>query len=214
MFVCSRRKWLELVVKRGIELVCLPIINDRIKLSSIFIQSYLSARTLRIKRFGEVSNHSPIRTGVPQGALLGPEVFILFTSDLPRLPHPNLAIYANGASIFTISRDEALVLRRLQSFIDGVVVWSNKWCLQINPTKCKAMDCFRKRKLPSTAFGIESDRLPRNSQVRYLGVTLGTKLTFRQHFTDVVTKFLRASFALCPLIWNKGFFSLKIRLLI
>lgn len=70
-------------------------------------QSYISGRTFRVKRFGELAT-TPERASVPQGSLLGSELFTLFTSDLPRLLHTNLTIYADITCLFTISRDDAL----------------------------------------------------------------------------------------------------------
>lgn len=53
------------------------------------IQRYLTGRTFWIKHFGEASTHRPVRAGVQQGSLLGLELCILLTSDLPRLPPTN-----------------------------------------------------------------------------------------------------------------------------
>lgn len=123
------------------------------------IQSYMSGKICWIKRFGKVSTYRPIRSGVPQGSLLGPELFILLTSDLLDI---NFAIYEDETALFTIPRDDALVCWRLQNSVDAVVVlyWSNKRRFQINLTKGELMRFSGKRKASPTTITIQGEPLP------------------------------------------------------
>lgn len=151
----------------------------------------------------EVSTDRPIRADVPQEIIVGSPTV-----------HPLHNGYTDGTastSTDTTSRNDALICRSLQSSVDSIVEWSQKWRLRISPSKCEAIRFLRKWNPPSSLITIE--RLPLRSHVRYLGITLDTKLIFR-HFSNVISEFLRTRSALYPLLYHKSSLRLNIKLLV
>ena len=68
---------------------------------------------------GERSANHQIRAGVPQGSILAPFLFNIFTSDMPtKLPGTEVALYADDAAIFSQSYDNAVIARNLQSSLN------------------------------------------------------------------------------------------------
>lgn len=87
----------------------------------------------------------PVVSGVPQGLLFGPDLYIVFTHDLFREIGTSLAVYADDRVDYTSCRNEAFVHRRFQRDMDGLTVWAseltkqNMWQLilsaeEISPT--------------------------------------------------------------------------------
>ena len=108
--------------------------------------SYLDKRLQRVVIDGKSSDWLPVTSGVPQGSLLGPALFVLFINDMPNaLSHSStLALFADDAKCFRAIRsytDCAL----LQDDIDKLVDWSNNWKLDFNVDKCSLCTISRKR---------------------------------------------------------------------
>lgn len=96
------------------------------------------------------------------------------------MPHMKLTIYADDTALYTTSRNDGLVCRRLQSSVDSLMEWSEKWRLRINESKCETIRLARIRNPPFTATTIGRKRLPWKPHIRYIGVTLDTKLIFNR----------------------------------
>ncbi|PFX13619.1 RNA-directed DNA polymerase from mobile element jockey [Stylophora pistillata] len=108
--------------------------------------SYLGNRLQRVVIDGKSSNWLPVTSGVPQGSLLGPALFVLFINDMPSaLSHSStLALFADDAKCFRTIRSYA-DCALLQDEIDKLVDWSNNWKLAFNVDKCSLCTVTRKR---------------------------------------------------------------------
>ena len=117
-----------------------------------FIRSYLCGRDQRVILGNEKSEIVPVLSGVPQGSILGPILFVLFINDLPSGldPGTNLTMYADDTKIWrsiTSQSDH----EKLQKDIDYLNKWSldNKMCF--HPKKCKVLPVHNR---PSPFLGI------------------------------------------------------------
>jgi hypothetical protein len=103
-----------------------------------WIAAFLSSRTFAVKVGSVLSDKKLVISGVPQGSVLGPLLFTLYTSDLlARLQCP-FAAYADDVKIFS-SSNECRHINKLQIDLNFVTEWSDQWCLPLNPDKCSVM---------------------------------------------------------------------------
>ena len=103
-----------------------------------WIQDFLSVRRQRVVVNGKLSSWADILSGIPQGSVLGPILFVIFINDLPDVVSSTAKIFADDTKLFRAIRiveDHEV----LQQDLDNLVEWSNKWQLGFNETKCKSL---------------------------------------------------------------------------
>ena len=87
---------------------------------------------------GVSSEKVPVTSGVPQGSVLGPTLFIFYINDLPSVATAPIKIFADDAKNHkSINDEDDQVL--LQNSINYLVNWSEKWLLGFNTSKCNMM---------------------------------------------------------------------------
>jgi hypothetical protein len=69
------------------------------------LTSFLSNRQFSVKINDNFSSFQPILAGVPQGSILGPTLFNIYTSDIPQSPHINIILFADDTAIYSESRN-------------------------------------------------------------------------------------------------------------
>ena len=74
-----------------------------------------------------------VRSGVPQGNVLGPLLYLLFTADLPTTDYTTIAIFADDTGLLALHRDPAVVSQRLQSHLTLLHNWFTLWKIRVNP---------------------------------------------------------------------------------
>lgn len=87
---------------------------------------------------GHTSEWADVTSGVPQGSVLGPLLFVLYINDLPDNILDFIKIYADDAKVLAVIRSPEDTAR-LQVSLDLMVIWSETWLLFLNEFKCKVM---------------------------------------------------------------------------
>ena len=137
-----------------------------------WITSFLEGRTQKVVLEGASSDPSPVKSGVPQGSVLGPLLFLLFINDLAEQTSSTVRLFADDCvmykSVKTIQDCEVL-----QNDLDQLHQWEKRWQLRFNARKCnimRATHAKKKQLLYEYKLGGEA-LLPTNSTA-YLGVEL------------------------------------------
>jgi hypothetical protein len=81
----------------------------------LLLKSYLHNRHFRVKVGNDYSELKSIHAGVPQGSVLGPLLYLLYTADLPTSPRTFIATFANDTSILTTDSDPEVASHLLQT---------------------------------------------------------------------------------------------------
>ena len=135
-----------------------------------WITDFLIGRTQTVSIRGKFSQPAVVLSGVPQGSVLGPLLFILYVNEIPEVIQGTAKLFADDTKIFdkTCRRDS------LQKDLDTLYLWSSKWLLKFNEFKCKVMHIGRNN--PRNDYKIGDVILEKVSEERDLGVYLSDDL--------------------------------------
>ena len=154
------------------------------------IKSFLSNRTQRVIIEGIKSDSVDITSGVPQGSVLGPLLFLVYINDLADIFPDNVIskLFADDAKLYTEIKTSSDI-DNLQFSIDALSTWAETWQLKISISKCTALDISLKNKTDSYCDNtIQGTVLKTLEEVIDLGVKFDSKLTFTPHISQVVAK--------------------------
>ena len=156
------------------------------------MQSFLAGRTQSVVLEDECSDEVPVSSGVPQGSVLGPVLFLLYINGLPDNMQSQVRLFANDIVVYlTINHSSDASL--LQKDLDQLQRWEVKWDMEFNPTKCQVLQIIRARAPIKTSYTMHNQTLDSVSAARYLGVDLSTNMNFNTHinrFTSNANKSL------------------------
>ena len=103
-----------------------------------WINSFLNQRKQRVVVNGAYSQWNDVRSGIPQGSVLGPTLFIIYINDLPETVESMVHSFADDTKNYRkIATENDCV--ELQKDLDILQEWSHKWFLSFNAKKCKVM---------------------------------------------------------------------------
>ena len=126
-----------------------------------WIDLFLSGRTQSVSVNGSHSSWENVTFGVPQGSVLGPELFLLYINDIQEKIQSKMKLFADDSIVYReiLSVDDHYILQR---DLDLLTDWSSKWLMHFNIKKCEVLSITRKRN-PSlhhyTIFGESPERV-------------------------------------------------------
>ena len=156
------------------------------------LENYLCDRKQRVVLNGNDSNWEPICSGVPQGSVIGPLLFLLYINDLTDNISANIKLFADDSSLFVKVSNVEAAHRTLKHDLDVITSWANQWKMKFNPDISKqAVEVVFSSKYnrvahPNLCFnGIP---VARNASTKHLGVILDEKLSFQKHIVQKIEK--------------------------
>ena len=153
-----------------------------------WLREYLHNRSQRVVLNGCTSEWVPVTSGVPQGSILGPLLFLLFINDMPdSAKNSILAMFADDAKCFRriVNIDDCIAL---QKDLDELYRWSNYWKLNFNSSKCKIISFTRNHNPIKFDYAINGEPLENVSSFCDLGVTVYCFLTHNVHIHNIINK--------------------------
>lgn len=167
-----------------------------------WLECFLSSRSQFVSANSVDSPSNVVSSGVPQGSVLGPLLFLIYINDLPSCITSHIHLFADDCVIFrevTSNHDTAI----LQSDLNAISSWCNTWRMELNISKCKSMRVSRRNNtLP--AYHINNTPLDCVSSYKYLGVHVSSDLTWKTHIAHVISNtnrslgYLRRNFSRAP----------------
>ena len=100
-------------------------------------ENYLHTREQRVVLNGAFSDYSPIESGVPQGSVLGPLLFLVYINDLESNIKSNIKFFADDTMLFSIVEDPVTSAYDLNHDLDMIYQWANQWKMEFNPDPIK-----------------------------------------------------------------------------
>lgn len=144
------------------------------------IASYLHDRHFLVKFHEEQTTLTPITSGVPQGSVLGPIFYLLYTSDLPTHPRTKISTFADDTAILASSSDARIASSHLQENVRQVEMWLKKWRMKANEKKSTHVTFTLKRDT-CPPITLNNEMIPQADEAKYLGIHLDRRLTWRKH---------------------------------
>lgn len=155
-----------------------------------WIADFLRDRSQRVKLEEVFSHTEKVTSGVPQGSVLGPILFLIFIDDIVCRPrHGDMYLFADDAKM-TCSIDTQEELDLFQKDIDELCRWSAEWNLSFNCSKCKVLQLGNKKELQCTMTSNDGQKilLQHVTNEEDLGVVVDDNLDFRLHIGSAVKR--------------------------
>ena len=153
-----------------------------------WFRAYLTGRHQRVVVDGTYSDWLPVVSGVPQGSILGPLLFVLYINDLPSVDkNTKVALFADDAKCF-LNIDSLGDCQLLQNDLNALVDWSSTWELNFHPSKCQVILVTRKRNPFNFDYFMNNTRLSSVKSIKDLGIEISSKLDWNTHINNVVKK--------------------------
>lgn len=180
------------------------------------ISSFLQNRNFHVRVKSTLSSNYPCQSGVPQGSILSPTLYNLFTNDIPTYPHTHLAIFADDTAIFAANNNRRYAIIAITKHLKLLSNYFINWKISINVDKTNAIlfDNITEINLNKYKINYHNTSLPWSKTAKYLGITLDQKLTFKEHIHKIRSKFRQAKAQLYPLIGRKSTLSLNNKILL
>ena len=105
----------------------------------------MSEQTQRVLVEGQHSSYAKVTSGVPQGTVMGPLLFVVFINDLPECVKSTPRLFADDCLLYRHKRSKA-DSEELQVDLEQLQKWENNWLMSFNPDKCKVIRITNKRK--------------------------------------------------------------------
>ena len=100
-------------------------------------ESYLHNRKQRVVLNGFYSEYSVIESGVPQGSVLGPLLFLIYINDLEINIKSHVKFFADETMLFSIVKDPIVSANDLNYDLDIIYRWAHQWKMEFNPDPTK-----------------------------------------------------------------------------
>ena len=150
-----------------------------------WIAAFLQDRSQQVVVRGHSSQWTSVSSGVPQGSVLGPVLFIIYINDLPEVVSSSIKIFADDTKIY---RNVSPVSghMELQADLEAVASWSAKWQLPFNVTKCKSLHVGSQN--PCHIYRMGDTNLDQALMEKDLGIHIDSELKFRKQAAAAAAK--------------------------
>jgi len=152
-----------------------------------WVTSFLQYRKQRVVVNEDMSEWSEVTSGVPQGSVLGPTLFLIY--DIEDMIESTIRLFADDTKLFNLTqtpRDNETIQRDT----DRLSQWCDTWLLRFNTDKCSTLHYgnHNPNKTYSLGDGPDKTNIPNNSQECDLGIIFSTDLKFRQNINKCINK--------------------------
>jgi hypothetical protein len=145
-----------------------------------WFKTYLLDRRQRVTVLGATSSEKFVLSGVPQGSILGPILFLLYVNDLPDA--------VKNSKVSSFADDSTSDASLLQSDLNSLGNWSTNSGLVFNQDKCKLQQITRKKNPIDFSYEINDKLLEISSEEKDLGIWVTGALTWSKHTFDSCAK--------------------------
>ena len=159
-----------------------------------WVKDFLHNRKQKVSVNGEESADHDVTSGIPQGSVLGPVLFVIYINDMPECVDAPIYLFADDTKIYNeINKAGAKGL--LQKDLDSLQKWSDTWLLKFHPNKCKVVtvNISKKKQNSLGTYHLHDNEgreveLEQSDGEKDIGVLVDEHLNFSKHIQTQVNK--------------------------
>ena len=126
-----------------------------------------------------------VTSGIPQGSILGPLLFIVFINDLPDVILSACKVFADDTKVYNSQENHDI----LQNDLLNLIKWQDTWQLKFNINKCSVLHIGKKNNKNKYYMNDSPDSLLKETLAeKDVGVTFSADMVFDQHISNVIKK--------------------------
>ena len=153
-----------------------------------WIRAFLGSRSQRVVLDGEESESIPVTSGVPQGSILGPILFLIYINDLQDGIFSQVRLFADDTALYPLyltieGKDDGAAL---QQDLDRLSVWESMWDMEFNLSKYQVVQVTGSKRPMNTIYMLHGQVLEAVTSAKYLGVDISNTLSWNSHIDRVV----------------------------
>ena len=149
-----------------------------------WIESFLRGRRQRVVLRNGFSTWKEVTSGVPQGSILGPLLFLFYVNDIPDIVSSTAKMFADDTKVYRKISSKA-DCDSLQSDLNELAAWSKRWLLEFNAEKCVVL---RIRAALNYQYSLNGVYLKEVTSQKDLGITISNSLNQTKHVQELVKK--------------------------
>ena len=150
--------------------------------------NFLQRREQCVQLNGASSKWQIPKSGIPQGTVLGPVLFLIFINDLPQSTRNQCSIFADDTSLHTAGKSTASSCATLSADLDAAATWADRWRMLFSAPKSKHLSIGNKaRQSPPVSMRGVLMIIPQVRTHKHLGLVLNESLTWSDHISNVYT---------------------------
>ena len=144
----------------------------------LWFRDFLTNRKHRVQIRGSYSKRSPVISGVPQGSILGPIMFLIYVNDIPYFFY-TAKLFADDTKIYReINKVEDSIA--LQSDLTTLDLWANLWQVKFNSSKCEVMKITYNKGKSTPQYQVSGTELRNVFNYKDLKVIMASDLTWKK----------------------------------
>jgi len=152
-----------------------------------WIAAFLENRTQQVVVDGATSEQGSVSSGVPQGSVIAPALFLAFINDLPDSISSEVRLFADDTVVYR-KVSSAVDTAALQKDLDALAQWEEDWQMEFHASKCQVLRVRRARSGIETDYKLHGLSLPLADEVKYLGITISKDLKWNKHVSNIRNK--------------------------
>ena len=152
-----------------------------------WVDSFLIGHTQRVFVDGEASDSAALTSGVRQGSVLGPFLFLMHIDDMPETISSQSRLFADDTIVYRSIRNQDDCVQ-LQKDLESLEKWESKWGMSFNPLKCETIHVIQKKSPIITPYILKNEPLARTKTASYLGITIAEDLSRNRHIAKTAAK--------------------------
>ena len=155
--------------------------------TSRWIQAFLGNRKQAVVLNSTTSSFIAVESGVPQGSVLGPAMFLFYINDIPQGIGAKVRLFADDTLMYLTIKGQSDAAA-LQEDLNSLAIWEEKWMMAFHPQKCIVLPITRNRKPLLFNYTLHGHTLERTSHAKYLGINITSTLNWSHHIQQITNK--------------------------